>query len=129
MELLHCQPHPLSGYWSFSIGWSECFNIFQDITESLGSDQEDWSSFTSVDEKLNHVQTTDLKASSYSPANNAAILKLYKESELADDIHIMQSSAESVQSFSDLFSNNEMVSIHCILSYPWIKLYFSFDVH
>ncbi|XP_062183005.1 uncharacterized protein LOC133887103 isoform X2 [Phragmites australis] len=82
----------------------------EDITESLGSDQEDWSSFTSVDEKLNHVQTTDLKASSYPPANNAAILKLYRESELADDIHIMQSSAESVQSFSDLFSNNEMNS-------------------
>jgi hypothetical protein len=90
----------------------------------LSTDQEDWSSFTSVDDKLNHVhQTTDvvgtcteefLKASTYLPANNSAILNLYKESERADAIHIAQSSAESVQSSSDLFSNNEMVSIHCI---------------
>ena len=92
----------------------------------MSTDQEDWSSFTSVDDKLNHVhQTTDglgthestgesVKASTYSPANNSAILNLYKESERADTIHIAQSSAESVQSSSDLFSNNEMVSIHCI---------------
>ncbi|XP_062203616.1 uncharacterized protein LOC133905855 isoform X2 [Phragmites australis] len=93
----------------------------EDITRSLGSDHEDWSSFTSVDEKSNHVQTTDLigthesteecvKASRCSPASNAAILNLYKESELADANHIAQSSAESVQSSSDLFSNNEMNS-------------------
>jgi hypothetical protein len=92
----------------------------------LSTDQEDWSSFTSVDDKLNHVhQTTDvlgthestgefMKASTYLPANNSAILNLYKESERADAIHIAQSSAESIQSSSDLFSNNEMVSIHCI---------------
>ena len=92
----------------------------------MSTDQEDWSSFTSVDDKLNHVhQTTDVlgthestgelvKASTHSPANNSAILNLYKESEWTDAIQIAQSSAESVQSSSDLFSNNEIVSIHCI---------------
>ncbi|OEL31812.1 hypothetical protein BAE44_0007171 [Dichanthelium oligosanthes] len=94
----------------------------EDITKSLSSDQEDWSSFTRLDEKLNHVrQTTDsigthkstgeyVMASSSSTANNLAILDMYKESKWADAIHIAQSSAESVQSSSDLFSNNEMNS-------------------
>lgn len=71
---------------------------------------------------MNHVrQTTDnigtnestgecVNASSCSPANNSAILNLYKEREWVDTIHIAQSSAESLQSSSDLFSNNEMNS-------------------
>ena len=92
----------------------------------MSNDEEDWSSFASRDEKLNHVcQTTDnigthestgecVKASSCSPANNSAILNLYKEREWVDTIHIAQSSAESLQSSSDLFSNNEMVTIHSI---------------
>ena len=92
----------------------------------MSNDEEDWSSFASRDEKLNHVcQTTDnigthestgecVNASSCSPANNSAILNLYKERESADTIHIAQSSAESLQSSSDLFSNNDMVSIHSI---------------
>jgi len=92
----------------------------------VSNDEEDWSSIASVDEKLNHVrQTTDnigtnestgecVNASSCSPANNSAILNLYKEREWVDTIHIAQSSAESLQSSSDLFSNNEMVSIHSI---------------
>jgi len=87
----------------------------------VSNDEEDWSSFASRDEKLNHVcQTTDnigthestgecVKASSCSPANNSAILNLYKERESADTIHIAQSSAESLQSSSDLFSNNDMM--------------------
>ncbi|KAL6642245.1 hypothetical protein ACP70R_020426 [Stipagrostis hirtigluma subsp. patula] len=90
----------------------------ENVPQTLGSGQEDWSLFTGV-EKLNNVQTTNIvrthestehtvKAVSYSPANNAAILNLYKENELPDSIHIMQSSAESVQSSSDLFSNNEV---------------------
>lgn len=54
-----------------------------------------------------------MKASSYPPANNSAILNLYKESDQADTIEIVQNSAESVQNPSDLFSINEMVSIHC----------------
>ncbi|XP_066358969.1 uncharacterized protein [Miscanthus floridulus] len=103
-------------------GHADGIGKIEDITKSLSTDQEDWSSFTSVDDKLNHVhQTTDglgthestvesVKASTYSPANNSAILNLYKESEQADTIHIAQSSAESVQSSSDLFSNNEMNS-------------------
>ncbi|WVZ88289.1 hypothetical protein U9M48_034825 [Paspalum notatum var. saurae] len=94
----------------------------EDITKSLSTDQEDWSSFTSVDEKLNHVhQTTDIigihestgecvKASPYSPANSSAILDLYKESKQAEPIHIAQSSAESLQSSSALFYNNDMKS-------------------
>ncbi|CAN6362241.1 unnamed protein product [Urochloa humidicola] len=83
-------------------------------TISLNTDQDDWS--------LNHFcQTTNdfgtreptgecVKVSTYSAANNSAILNLYKESELADAIHTVQSSAENVQSSSDLFSNNEMSS-------------------
>ncbi|KAL6906077.1 hypothetical protein ACP4OV_003678 [Aristida adscensionis] len=93
----------------------------EDVTKTLGSDQEDWSLFTGVDEELNHVQTADLvgtiessihgvKPFNYSPANNAAILDLYKESNPAGATHVMQTSAESVQSSCDLFSNNEMES-------------------
>nr|CAB3459351.1 unnamed protein product [Digitaria exilis] len=94
----------------------------EDLTKSLSTDQEDWSSFTSVDDKSNHVgQTADdigshestgecVKASSYPPANNSAILNLYKESDRADTIDIVQNSAESVQNPSDLFSINEMNS-------------------
>ena len=92
----------------------------------MSNDEEDWSSIASVDEKWNHVrQTTDnigtnestgecVNASSCSPANNSAILNLYKEREWVDTIHIAQSSAESLQGSSDLFSNNEMVTIHSI---------------
>ncbi|KAF8707108.1 hypothetical protein HU200_030341 [Digitaria exilis] len=94
----------------------------EDLTKSLSTDQEEWSSFTSVDDKLNHVgQTTDdigshestgecVKASSYPPANNSAILNLYKESDRADTIDIVQNSAECVQNPSDLFPINEMNS-------------------
>uniref|UniRef100_A0A0D3HRE5 peptidylprolyl isomerase n=1 Tax=Oryza barthii TaxID=65489 RepID=A0A0D3HRE5_9ORYZ len=42
--------------------------------------------------------------------NDAAILDLYKETELVDAVHMTQSSSESVQSPSDMFSNNEMNS-------------------
>jgi hypothetical protein len=96
--------------------------MIEDVTKSVSNDEEDWSSFASLDEKLNHVhQTTDnigthkstgecVKASSCSPANNSAILNLCKEREWADAIHIAQSSAESLQSSSDLFSNNKMNS-------------------
>uniref|UniRef100_A0A0E0MCF7 Synergin gamma C-terminal domain-containing protein n=1 Tax=Oryza punctata TaxID=4537 RepID=A0A0E0MCF7_ORYPU len=97
--------------------------VTQDVPKSVGIDQEDWSLFTSVNENLNHVQTTEhvgthestgqsVKAFSYFPPNNAAILDLYKESEPIDAVHMMQSSSESVQSSSDMFSNTEMVSIH-----------------
>ncbi|KAJ1264717.1 hypothetical protein BS78_08G022100 [Paspalum vaginatum] len=94
----------------------------EDITKSLSTDQEDWSLFTSVDEKLNHVhQTTDIigiqgsagecvKASTYSLANSSGILNLYKESKRAESIHIAQGSAESLQSSPALFYNNDMKS-------------------
>lgn len=96
--------------------------MVEDVTKPLSTDQEDWSSFASVDENLNHVhQTSDIiqtheslgecvKAPTYSPANNSAILNLYKEREQADAIHIVQSSAESVQGSSDFFSDNEVKS-------------------
>jgi hypothetical protein len=94
----------------------------------LGSDQDDWSSFTSVNGKLNHVHTTDfignhdstgesLNVSSYSSASNSSILNLYNVSERGDATYIAQNSAENTETSSDLFSSNEMVSIHCILSY------------
>lgn len=140
---LGCLPYTeiRSHYWSRTTLWSLCFaylykwqrwiferhiHIFQDISKSLSTDQEDWSSFTSADGKLNHGRlTTDglgnhessgefVRASTYSPANSSAILNLYKGSERVDDVVIAQGSAESVQSSSDLFSNNEMVSIHHI---------------
>ncbi|TVU26981.1 hypothetical protein EJB05_29559, partial [Eragrostis curvula] len=93
----------------------------EDISKSWSSDQEDWSSFTSVNGELNHVQSTDfvgshdsrvesLNASSYSAANNSSILNLYKVNELGNAAYIMQNSAESAQSSSDLFSNNDMNS-------------------
>jgi hypothetical protein len=94
----------------------------------LGSDQDDWSTFTSVNGKLNHVHAKDftgnhgstgeyLNVSSYSSANNSSILNLYNVSELGDATYTAQNFAENTQSSSDLFSSNEMVSIHCILSY------------
>uniref|UniRef100_A0A0D9XP24 Synergin gamma C-terminal domain-containing protein n=1 Tax=Leersia perrieri TaxID=77586 RepID=A0A0D9XP24_9ORYZ len=96
-------------------------DIIEDIQKSMGSHQEDWSLFTGVDENLNHLQSTDhvgtrestvqsVKALSYFPPNNAAILDLYKESEMIDAVHMMQSSSESVQSSSDMFSSTEMNS-------------------
>ncbi|XP_052135832.1 uncharacterized protein LOC127754371 [Oryza glaberrima] len=96
-------------------------DLTQDVPKSMSSDQEGWSLFTSVSENLNNVQTTDhvgtresagqsVKAFSYFPPNNAAILDLYKESEPIDAVHIMQCSSESVQSSSDMFSNTEMNS-------------------
>ncbi|ONM42279.1 hypothetical protein ZEAMMB73_Zm00001d044696 [Zea mays] len=103
-------------------GHADGFGKIEDISKSLSTDQEDWSSFTSADGKLNHVRlTTDglgnhestgefVRASTYSPANSSAILNLYKGSKRVDDVVIAQGSAESVQSSSDLFSNNEMNS-------------------
>ncbi|KAG8091202.1 hypothetical protein GUJ93_ZPchr0011g28281 [Zizania palustris] len=96
-------------------------DVAEYVPKSTGSDQEVWSLFTSVNENLNYVQTTEhnvtheftgqsAKAFSYSPPNNAAILDLYKESELSDTVHMMQSSSESVQSTSDMFSTNEINS-------------------
>nr|CBX25393.1 hypothetical_protein [Oryza brachyantha] len=93
----------------------------EDVRKSMGSDQEDWSLFTSVDENLNHVQTTNhietheateqsVKVFSWSSPNNAAILDLYKETKLVDVVHMTQNSSESVQDYSDMFSNNEMNS-------------------
>uniref|UniRef100_J3N604 Synergin gamma C-terminal domain-containing protein n=1 Tax=Oryza brachyantha TaxID=4533 RepID=J3N604_ORYBR len=95
--------------------------FFIDISKSMSSNQDDWSLFTNINENLNHVQTTDhvetrestgqsVKAFSYFPPNNASILDLYKESEPIDVVHMMQSSSESVQSSSDMFSNTEMNS-------------------
>ncbi|XP_047052202.1 uncharacterized protein LOC124657730 [Lolium rigidum] len=91
------------------------------MPKSLDSDQEDWSLFTSVNNKQNHVQTTDhvgnhesigqsTKNLSYRPDNSSSILNLYKEHNLVDDVHVPQSCSESVMSSSDLFSNNEMNS-------------------
>uniref|UniRef100_I1R407 Synergin gamma C-terminal domain-containing protein n=1 Tax=Oryza glaberrima TaxID=4538 RepID=I1R407_ORYGL len=72
---------------------------------------EDWSLFTSVDENLNHVRTTNhIETCKSTGPNDAAILDLYKETELVDAVHMTQSSSESVQSPSDMFSNNEMNS-------------------
>uniref|UniRef100_A0A0E0RDR1 Synergin gamma C-terminal domain-containing protein n=1 Tax=Oryza rufipogon TaxID=4529 RepID=A0A0E0RDR1_ORYRU len=71
---------------------------------------EDWSLFTSVDENLNHVRTTNhIETCKSTGPNDAAILDLYKETELVDAVHMTQSSSESVQSPSDMFSNNEML--------------------
>jgi hypothetical protein len=92
------------------------------MPKSLDSDQEDWSLFTSVNNKPNHVQTMDhvvnhestgqnMKTFSYHPDNSSSILNLYKEQNLVDDVHVPQSCSESVLSSSDLLSNNEMVSI------------------
>nr|ABA96473.1 hypothetical protein LOC_Os12g05100 [Oryza sativa Japonica Group] len=73
--------------------------------------REDWSLFTSVDENLNHVRTTNhIETCKSTGPNDAAILDLYKETELVDAVHMTQSSSESVQSPSDMFSNNEMNS-------------------
>nr|CBX25310.1 hypothetical_protein [Oryza brachyantha] len=95
-------------------------DVTEDISKSMSSNQDDWSLFTNINENLNHVQTTDhvetrestgqsVKAFSYFPPNNASILDLYKESEPIDVVHMMQSSSESVQSSSDMFSNTEML--------------------
>ncbi|KAK3119735.1 hypothetical protein QOZ80_9AG0674460 [Eleusine coracana subsp. coracana] len=92
----------------------------EDVSKSLGNNQEDWSSFTSVNGKLNHAHTTDFVGnhdfteeclnSSYSATNNSSILNLYKVSELPAATYITQNSVESTQSSADLFSNNEMNS-------------------
>uniref|UniRef100_A0A0D9XWW3 Synergin gamma C-terminal domain-containing protein n=1 Tax=Leersia perrieri TaxID=77586 RepID=A0A0D9XWW3_9ORYZ len=90
----------------------------EDVPKSMGSNQEDWSLFTSVDE--NHVQATyhietrestgqSVKIFTCPSPNNAAILDLYKDTELVDAVHMTQSYSESVQSSSDMFSNNEML--------------------
>uniref|UniRef100_A0ACD5YHQ1 Uncharacterized protein n=1 Tax=Avena sativa TaxID=4498 RepID=A0ACD5YHQ1_AVESA len=93
----------------------------QDMPKSLDSDQENWSLFTSVNNELNHVQTTDhvgnhestgqnMKTVSYHTDNSSSILNLYKEHNPVDDVHVPQSCSDSVLSSSDLFSNNEMNS-------------------
>ncbi|KAK3118384.1 hypothetical protein QOZ80_9BG0698270 [Eleusine coracana subsp. coracana] len=92
----------------------------EDVSKSLRNNQEDWSSFTSVNGKLNHVHTTDFVGnhefteeclnSSYSATNNSSILNLYKVSELPAATYITQNSVESTQSSSGLFLNNEMNS-------------------
>jgi hypothetical protein len=99
------------------------------MPKSLDSDQEDWSLFTSVNNKQNHVQTTDhvgnhestgqsTKNFSYHPDSSSSILNLYKEHNLVDDVHVPQSCSESVLSSSDMFSNNEMVSISWLFYLP-----------
>jgi hypothetical protein len=105
------------------------FSFFQGMPKSLDSDQEDWSLFTSVNNKQNHVQTTDhvgnhestgqsTKNFSYHPDSSSSILNLYKEHNLVDDVHVPQSCSESVLSSSDMFSNNEMVSISWLFYLP-----------
>ncbi|KQJ92313.1 uncharacterized protein LOC100824858 [Brachypodium distachyon] len=93
----------------------------EDIPKPLGTNQEEWSLFTSVDNKLNNVQTTDhirnpestgesVKTFSYSLDNTSSILNLYKESNLVDAVHVPQSFSEGGLSSSDVFSSNEMNS-------------------
>ncbi|GJN28322.1 hypothetical protein PR202_gb16431 [Eleusine coracana subsp. coracana] len=98
----------------------------EDVSKSLRNNQEDWSSFTSVNGKLNHVHTTDFVGnhefteeclnSSYSATNNSSILNLYKVSELPAATYITQNSVESTQSSSGLFLNNEMKAQSSALS-------------
>uniref|UniRef100_A0A0E0MJL3 Synergin gamma C-terminal domain-containing protein n=1 Tax=Oryza punctata TaxID=4537 RepID=A0A0E0MJL3_ORYPU len=110
----------------------------EDIPKSMGSDQEDWSLFTGVDENLNHVQTTkhietrestgqSVNAFSCSSPNNTAILDLYKATEMIDTVHMTQSSSENENHSIESASHRALIDFYHKLREETLTIIFRFN--